>query len=525
MPFPSGVICLPQMHLRSTLLLVVACLSHALSLYSQPHPEAAEVLRRYERHPGVRVTALVRDLQTGEIILAHRTAEAFRPASLVKIPTTGAFLALRGSDYRFHIPIMLRGRVEGETLHGDLILGASADPSLGSHYIPHQKRLISEVKALLEMRGISRITGRLIVDLHDFPRPFANETWPDEDLDAYYGALISGFNVADNYADLYLFSLAEEEPVVEPNVATLLIPTRQNLVRSGSTQLDLTPTNRPDTLLISGTVGERLAGRHLRWTMPDPPSYATLWLNEGVHLEGISLLQRPELSYDEPLIGQLDTLGYYTSLPADTLIKITNFRSANLYAEGFAYALNSYEQRKTGQPVVMRSYWRNRLGLTPDEFYPMDGSGLSPQGRLSSGALSLILSELWHDQALHKPFLSSLPEAGSEGSVRSLSIPREVTAYLKSGSMRGVRGYAGYLNHEDKWYSIVYIANGNINSSEAKATFSQLLTRLFTNQPLSPLPSTTKKFSLKEKKSKPHSKGHNHSTEKHRSYKRKSKKR
>ena len=90
----------------------------------------------------------------------------------MKIPTTGAFLALRGHDYRFHIPVMIRGQVDGETLHGDLVLKASADPSLGSHYIPNQKRLISEVKALLEERGITRITGRLIIDLKGFPRPF-----------------------------------------------------------------------------------------------------------------------------------------------------------------------------------------------------------------------------------------------------------------------------------------------------------------------------------------------------------------
>lgn len=513
------------MLLRTPLLLLLTVFSLTAKLYAQPYPEAIEVLHRYELRPGVRVTALVRDLQTGEVVLAHRTSEAFRPASLVKIATTGAFLALRGQDYRFHIPIMLRGQVEGETLHGDLILKASADPSLGSHYIPNQKRLIHEVKALLDARGISRITGGLVWDLHEFPRPFTNETWADEDLDEYYGAPIAGLNVADNYADLYLFSSDEDSPVAETNIASLLIPTRQELIRSGSTQLELTPTSRPDTLLISGTIRERLSGRHLRWTMPDPPSYTSIWLNEGLRLEEIDLQQRPTLSYDEPLTGKLDTIGYYTSLPADTLIKITNFRSANIYAEGFAYALNNYEQRKTGQPIVMRNYWRERLRLTPDEFYPMDGSGLSPEGRLSSGALSLILSELWRDQALHTSFLSSLPEAGSEGTVRYLSTPSTVTAYLKSGSMRGVRGYAGYLNHEDKWYSIVYIANGNINSSEAKATFSQLLTSLFTNQPLSPLPSTTKKSSLKEKKLKPHSKGHNHSTEKHHSSKRKSKKR
>ena len=494
------------MSLRAHLFLLLSLFALTAPVYSQPYPEAIEILRRYEQRPGVRVTALVRDLQTGEPVLAHRTSEAFRPASLVKIPTTGAFLALRGHDYRFHIPVMIRGQVDGETLYGDLVLKASADPSLGSHYIPNQKRLISEVKALLEERGITRITGRLIIDLRGFPRPFFNETWADEDLDEYYGAPISGFNIADNYADLYLFSSDEEQPVVEPNVASLLVPTRQELLLGSSTQLDLTPMRRADTLLISGTVREGLSGRHLRWTMPDPPSYATMWLNEGLRLEGIDLQDRPELNYDELITG-LDTLGYYTSLPADTLAKITNFRSSNIYAEGLAYALNSYEQRKTGQPTVMRSYWREHLGLTPTEFYPMDGSGLSPEGRLSSGALSLILSELWRDQSLHKPFLASLPEVGVEGTVRSLSIPSEVTAYLKSGSMRGVRGYAGYLLHKDKWYSIVYIANGAINSAEARATFTRLLTGLFTQQPLPPLPAPAKKVAAKGKKHSEHSKG------------------
>ena len=156
----------------------------------------------------------------------------------------------------------------------------------------------------------------------------------------------------------------------------------------------------------------------------------------------------------------------------------------------------------------------------------MDGSGLSPEGRLSSGALSLILSELWHDQSLHKPFLASLPEAGVEGTVRSLSIPSEVTAYLKSGSMRGVRGYAGYLLHEDKWYSIVYIANGAINSAEARATFTRLLTGLFTQQPLPPLPAPAKKVAAKGKKHSEHSKGSKKASHKASSkYSRKGKKR
>ncbi|MBF1389189.1 MAG: D-alanyl-D-alanine carboxypeptidase/D-alanyl-D-alanine-endopeptidase, partial [Porphyromonas sp.] len=70
------------MSLRARLFLLLSLFALTTPLYSQPYPEAIEILRRYEQRPGVRVTALVRDLQTGEPVLAHRTSEAFRPASL-----------------------------------------------------------------------------------------------------------------------------------------------------------------------------------------------------------------------------------------------------------------------------------------------------------------------------------------------------------------------------------------------------------------------------------------------------------
>ena len=273
-----------------------------------------------------------------------------------------------------------------------------------------------------------------------------------------------------------------------------------------------------DTLLVSGQVRSGSSGRHQRWPLPDPPLYAALWLTEGLRQRGIDLPQAPQLVYDTPMTG-LDTLGYYTSLPVDTLIKITNFRSSNVYAESLAYALNTPRDRTTGYPIVMRDYWRERLHLTPSNFLPMDGSGLSPYGRLTSEALSLILSDLWRDQALHAPFLASLPEAGVEGSVRSVSLPPEIRAFVKSGSMRGVRGYAGYVNHEGKWYSLVYIANGAITGGEARSLFSHFVSCLFIEQPLPDL-SPKKSTSVKSKKA-----GHKTKKSKAQKAKRKSKKR
>ena len=71
--------------------------------------------------------------------------------------------------------------------------------------------------------------------------------------------------------------------------------------------------------------------------------------------------------------------------------------------------------------------------------------------------------------------------------MRSLTLRPEITAQVKSGSLRGVRGYAGYLEHEGRWYSIVYIANG-IGAEAARQGFIQTANELFYR----PAPAATK---------------------------------
>ena len=458
-------------------------LSLALStcLAAAPLPEVLSFLKGYDSRPGVRATILVRDLQTGETILSHRSDETFRPASLVKIATTGAFLSMRGRDYRFHMPIALRGELVDSTWRGDLILGASADPSLGSHYIAGPGRLVRQVRDLLLARGIKRISGRLLLDMAGFPPPYYSEHWPDEDLDHYYAVPVSGFSLADNYADLYLYDEGEGLGV-ELQLAGLPLPYQKEFSRGATNHLNLSLHPKLHSLMLAGSVRVGRQGTYLRQPLSDPPAFAAHWLSEGLRGYGIPLEQTPQVVYGtEPMRG-LDTIGFYRSLAADTLARITNFRSANGYAEALAYVLNDPQDRASGQPVAMRRFWQERLGLTDASFFPQDGSGLSPTGGLTSEALTRILADLWANPKVRRSFLASLPRAGVEGTVRSLDVPSEITAYLKSGSMRGVRGYAGYVQRDEKWYSVVYIANGSIVPEDVRSTFTRLLTGLFTDR-------------------------------------------
>lgn len=477
---------------------LAATLLAGLTLAAQPYPDAVNVLQNYESRPGVRTTALLRDLETGETILSYRAGELFCPASLMKIPTTGAFLHAKGPDYRFTIPIMKRGRVKNGVLEGDIILSASADPSLGSHYIPHPDRLLNELAQLLHSKGIQQISGRVILDLKGYPSPFYSEQWPDEDLGHYYGAPVSGFNIADNYADLYLYS-SGQRPEVVLRIAGQEQPHMPTIYSSNTTSLGLLAPDGADSILIKGSMRAGFSGMRLRHPLSDPPRIAAQWISEGLRQRGIMLGQAPSVNYKGEF-GRLDKIGSYASLPADTIIKITNFRSSNIYAEALAYSLNTPLQRSFGEPVAMRDFWLQRLKLVPSSFIPHDGSGLSPAGRITAITLSQILNDLWLTERTHNAFLASLPRAGYEGSVRSVALPAGIMARIKSGSMRTVKGYAGYIWAGDKWYSLVYIANGAINQAEAKNAYIHFVTRLFTRQPVT-LPSYGRKAQVNLNKS------------------------
>lgn len=75
---------------------------------------------------------LIVDLESGAPIYELNADKLFVPASTTKLFSVAATLESLGPDYRFHTPIHARGQLgEDGLLHGDLVLVASGDPTLG----------------------------------------------------------------------------------------------------------------------------------------------------------------------------------------------------------------------------------------------------------------------------------------------------------------------------------------------------------------------------------------------------------
>ena len=79
----------------------------------------------------------VADLKTGEVLFDWNGDQRFLAASTTKLWAGAAALDAYGADYRFTTPIYRTGSVDGAgTLSGNLVMVASADPTMGGRTTP-----------------------------------------------------------------------------------------------------------------------------------------------------------------------------------------------------------------------------------------------------------------------------------------------------------------------------------------------------------------------------------------------------
>lgn len=208
---------------------------------------------------------------------------------------------------------------------------------------------------------------------------------------------------------------------------------------------------------------------------PNPAQSLATALEMSLHFANIKLGKNASISYDgyEPE-GIL--LHSYYSRPLEHLATVTNHRSMNMYAEALAQSLNPMLDRG----IALSNYWRRCLKLGAEDIQLADGSGLSRDNKLTARALAQALVKLYGGSTPEDGILlATLPRLGAEGTLRSLMPHTRLAAYLKSGTMRRVCTYIGYVHYGGEWYALVYLSNDIPMARQARGIFSALLDDLF----------------------------------------------
>ncbi len=428
------------------------CISSNYSAYAQG--SAADLVDQPGLE-GVSVGMLAFDMLTGDVLDAYDSDRLLCPASVWKIATTAAALEILGPDFRFSTELNALGTMKGRTLQGDLIIVGGGDPSLGSRQIGAGfTALLEDWLDAVKRAGIDTIAGSVIGNSAHFQGDGLPPTRIWEDMGNYYGAAVSGLNIHDN-TYFIKFRVADEPGLtatiaeVYPVVPKLEVQSEVVGSTHGGDHAFIFGSPMDTNRIVRGTLPAGSREFEIKGSLPDPALFAAFQLREYLTKNGIvvtgAYLAEPDL-VREPVTSRV--IDRHLSPPLSELVKHTNTRSDNLFAETFVLQIGVQSGNPTleGGMQALRLYYKDICN--PNTFFfAYDGSGLSRFTSVSATHLMQILMHCRQNPVLKTHLLEALPQAGKEGTMTYFGRNTNLHGNLrgKSGSMEGVKSYTGYF--------------------------------------------------------------------------------
>lgn len=417
----------------------------------------------------------VRRARDGVTLLDYNAQLSLPSASTLKLVTTATALAVLGENYTFRTVLEHDGIIQDSVLNGNLYIRGSGDPSLGSNRFAEfadAPTLLRTWTDIVRSAGIKHIRGSVIGDasvIQSLPVP---NTWVWGDMGNYYGAGVSGLNFNENlYRAVFKPAKTVGLPAgllrTEPATPFLKL---QNNVKTGPAGSgdEVIIYNAPYTpqVFLEGTVPAGVAEFGVKGSVPDPAFFTAFALHEQLTKAGIFVNNLPQSispsrntepvqSGTPPLVpvAKRTQIQLHTSVPLAELARLTNHQSINLYAESMLIlAGNALAKVPVGTEKAiqeMTRFWQSK-GIDVSGFRPKDGSGLSPVGALTAANLTGILATMSKEKSF-LPFYDSIPVVGESGTVKNLARGSSAVGNVraKSGTIEGVRAYAGYATSAD----------------------------------------------------------------------------
>jgi serine-type D-Ala-D-Ala carboxypeptidase/endopeptidase (penicillin-binding protein 4) len=430
-------------------------------------------LNRLQTSPLVRngtVALSVRRAKDGQPLLDYNAHLSLPPASTLKLVTTATALTVLGTNYTYQTHLEYDGTLRDSVLTGNLYIRGTGDPSLGSSRFAEFSDAPTLLRTWLDVvrqAGIKRIEGAIVGDataIQTLPVP---DNWIWGDMGNYYGAGLSGLNFNENlYRVVFQPAKAIGQPApvlrTEPATPYLRFLNRVTTGAAGSGD-EVVIYNAPysNQVFLEGTVPTGVASFGVKGSLPDPAFSAAFALHEYLTKAGISIPNAP-LSYgpgsitgSEPVAKppKRTILHLHSSPLLGELAQQTNHQSINLYAEALLISAGSGLAKKpvtTAEAVKKVGQFWQAKGVELDGFRMKDGSGLSPSGSLTTANLTGILAAITREKSF-AAFYESIPVVGESGTVRSLARRTAAAGNVraKSGTIEGVRSYAGYVTGAD----------------------------------------------------------------------------
>ena len=408
--------------------------------------------------------------KTGEVVFDKNSQIGLAGASTQKIITAATAFELLGKDYRYKTGFYYKH--PNQNISGDFILiKSSGDPTFGSwrYAVSKPDTIFASLSKAIEINKVSlNKLSYFAVDT-----PFETQAIPDgwmwQDIGNYYGAGAYSFNWRENQTDVELSS----GPKLKSDVA---IKFDESILQRGHilNELKAGPKNSGDNAyyyfeygnsshsfsLLKGTIPSGEENFKISIAVSDPYSYFINDFRKKTSSANDGSLLGNDLTELRKWIDSLNAwngkaIYTYYSPTLDSIVYFFLKRSINLYGEAliktFAYEKKGFGSTDSGI-VVVKDFWKQK-GLDPEEINIKDGSGLSPQNRITTHAQVEILKYA-KQQPWFPYFFDALPEFNN--------------MKMKSGTIADAKGFCGYhIAADGNEYIFSFLINNYSGRSSA----------------------------------------------------------
>lgn len=405
----------------------------------------------------------IKSMKQGDTLYSRNEQRSFTPASTMKIFTAEAALLYLGPDYTFPTRVLTDAKsMNGGYIDGDIYLVQSGDPSL-TYYD------LLDLMVALKAQQIQGINGNVYIDNSAYDQSNFGPGWKWEDTRYCYSAPINAsiinhncvsFGIAPAKTAGNLANIIESPRYFYANIKNSVV-TKSYKSKSCYIHLNAQTDN---TIALTGCMPKGRYTRGASVVIANVDEYnkslvKNLFKRYGIQVNGqITTKTAP---------SDLSVLASHQSKPLHILVSEMLKMSDNIIAGSLFKKLGELYNNQPGSwangSIAVKQILSGKAGVDTSHLTILDGSGLSQQNQVTPAAMMQLLDSAFHNYATNYEFISALPVAGIDGTLKHRlgNVTRKIRAKTGTMSASGVISLAGYAINKDKEpIAFVIIVNG-----------------------------------------------------------------
>lgn len=410
----------------------------------------------------------VKSMKRGDELYTLNEDRPLMPGSTLKIFTAEAALLFLGSDYKFSTRVLTDAKsITNGVLDGNIYLVHSGDPSL-TYYD------LSDLMVALKSQQIQGVNGNVFVDTSAYDQDNTGPGWLGDDTRFCYAAPISASIINHNCISFEIApakiagraALIVQSPRYFYSQIENSVITRPAGTRSCYVSLHAGTDN---VISVSGCIPKGRYGRGASVVISNIIQYNKSLLRSLFNQSGIQINGSVD-ARSAP--SNLSSLAIHDSKPLHVLINQMLKKSDNIIAGSVFKKIGELYTRQPGSWVnggnAIKRILAEKASVDTSKMILMDGSGLSLNNRVTPAQMMQLLDFSFHNYTTNYEFISSLPIAGVDGTLKSRlgQVAWKVRAKTGTLAKTGVTALAGYAISKDKepiaFVILVNTTRGNV---------------------------------------------------------------